>query len=171
MYQHMYSQHSETEPSYPCSHCGKQFKFLGSLKTHEDIHTAKESPCDLCGRKFQSPYYLTNHKKRVHEKKYLNRGVCDQCERTFTSKRHLKRHIEAVHNKVKQFPCEICGFRCARIDNLNLHRKKTHMIQVKLTRIALEKMISEGFHQFCSSDEQRPQYKNTNNSNGRINPT
>ena len=79
---------------------------------------------------------------QVREKK------CNQCDKSFADDRHLREHVMAIHDKLKPFGCEICDFKCARIDNLNTHRKKIHGIDNKLTRAQHDTWIVQGKHPY-----------------------
>ena len=109
-----------------------------------NVHSDVTYPCDLCGQKFNSKYYLKSHKK-AHSKKatncpdcgkyvkqlamHLKRGcamnaterkrfTCDLCETTFAHKHGLKRHIKQVHQKIMDFSCNLCEFRCNNSNSL-----------------------------------------------------
>ncbi|XP_066927806.1 zinc finger protein 91-like [Clytia hemisphaerica] len=57
---------------YECKACGKEFKKLHSLQTHEDVHDVIESKqpsnneCTVCGKNFKRPHNLKKHQK-IHE--------------------------------------------------------------------------------------------------------
>ena len=66
--------------------------------------------------------------------------------------------MRSVHSKEKPFPCEICGFRSSRVDNLNIHRIKVHSLPNKITRTQLQELVSQGKHPFCSNPAAIPQF-------------
>ena len=81
----------------------------------------------------------------------IKEKMCDQCDKSFADARHLREHVLAIHDKLKPFGCEICDFKCARIDNLNTHRKKSHGIVHKLTRAEHDDWVMKGKHPFMRS--------------------
>ncbi|KAI4896891.1 hypothetical protein NFI96_031592, partial [Prochilodus magdalenae] len=68
---------------YCCLECGKDFKRLDVLKSHQQIHTGeKPYHCPLCGKYFRHRGTLRKH-QRLHtgEKPYC----CSQCGQDFSS--------------------------------------------------------------------------------------
>ena len=39
----------------------------------------------------------------------------------------------SMHHKVKPFMCDVCDFTCAKISNLNIHRRRIHSATENLT--------------------------------------
>ena len=33
----------------------------------------------------------------------------------------LQKHVDSVHNKIKNFACELCDYRCAEKGSLKIH--------------------------------------------------
>ena len=83
---------------------------------------------------------------------------CEQCGKKLRSNTFLKIHMRSVQSKEKPFPCEVCGFRSSRVDNLNIHRIKVHSLPNKITRTQLQELVSQGKHPFCSNPELIPQF-------------
>ena len=81
------------------------------------------------------------------------REKCPQCEKSFYEERQLRKHISDVHLKLKPFYCEGCQFQCARLDNLNLHRRKSHNRQDKMTKALLLSMAENDEHPFYTRDD------------------
>jgi uncharacterized Zn-finger protein len=79
--------------------------------------------------------------------------LCDQCDKRFADAKHLREHIIAVHDKLKPFACEMCDFKCARTDNLNVHRRKNHGILTKVSRAEHDEWVQMGQHPFMSKKE------------------
>ena len=63
----------------------------------------------------------------------------------------LNEHIISIHEKIKPFVCEQCGFKTAKIDNLNLHRKKRHEKSYLGLR-AFWDMIQSGNHPYIDQN-------------------
>ena len=85
------------------------------------------------------------HKKEKHL-------ACEQCGKSFFRDRELKEHIISIHDKIKPFICELCGFKTAKIDNLNIHRKKSHRESSYIGLRAFWDMIKNGNHPYIDQN-------------------
>uniref|UniRef100_A0A3Q3LW62 C2H2-type domain-containing protein n=1 Tax=Mastacembelus armatus TaxID=205130 RepID=A0A3Q3LW62_9TELE len=73
------------ERRYSCEVCGKRFKILGTLRSHEKIHTVRERPylCHICCKTFS---HLKNHVK-CHLG--IKTFVCAICGKACSRQEHL----------------------------------------------------------------------------------
>ena len=77
---------------------------------------------------------------------------CDQYEWFFNERKKIVEHMVAVHLKVKPFLCEFCNFECARLDNLSLHRKKSHGA-VRVTKLQFLALVESGKHPYYNQEK------------------
>ncbi|XP_023699911.2 zinc finger protein 692 isoform X1 [Paramormyrops kingsleyae] len=123
---HMKYQHFQ-QKTFTCSHppCGKSFNFKKHLKEHEKLHSnRRDYICEFCARAFRTSSNLIIH-RRIHTgEKPLQ---CEVCGFTCRQKASLNWHMRK-HNAESgyQFPCEICGRRFEKRDNVTAHRSKSH---------------------------------------------
>ncbi|XP_048833363.1 zinc finger protein 692 isoform X2 [Brienomyrus brachyistius] len=123
---HMKYQHFQ-QKTFTCSHpaCGKSFNFKKHLKEHEKLHSnRRDYICEFCARAFRTSSNLIIH-RRIHTgEKPLQ---CEVCGFTCRQKASLNWHMRK-HNAESgyQFPCEICGRRFEKRDNVTAHRNKSH---------------------------------------------
>lgn len=111
-------------PLYKCSHdgCSKAMHSLGSLKTHELIHTGTLSHgCRFCEKRFR-----TQGQVKVHERSHSGDKPfkCAQCPKAFAHRESLITHT-SLHTGLKRFACQGCDRRFSCISNLQAHRR-TH---------------------------------------------
>ena len=138
-----------------CPECGSSFAKKIYLQKHMLRHNDTPFPCPECGRLFTTIMKLSRHKKIVHlkERNLIRNFHCEFCEKRFQDNNKLKIHIRSVHTKEKPFACEMCQFKCARIDNLNLHRRKSHGLSKYITQSELKELVDNGRHQFVNNKE------------------
>ena len=135
--------HSVSDSSHLCGECGKVYKHSSQLRMHVlRYHSGEVFSCGQCEMTFISRMHLKRHITIRHTEKSFQ---CDQCDRTFHRPIALKTHIASVHDKLKPFYCELCDFKCARLSNLHLHRKKTHNL-VQYSKEMLIKMVENDEH-------------------------
>jgi len=104
--------------------CNKEFNTKNSLADHIScVHkNARAFICTVCGKD-----YKYRHERRICEDKHAGKFLhhCQLCDKKFNIKRKFDQHIR-VHTGEKPYSCPICAYRCARLDNLNTHTKKSH---------------------------------------------
>ncbi|XP_067249737.1 zinc finger protein 692 isoform X1 [Chanodichthys erythropterus] len=123
---HVKYQHLQ-QKTFTCSHppCNKSFNFKKHLKEHEKLHSnQRDYICEFCARAFRTSSNLIIH-RRIHTgEKPLQCEVCGfTCRQKASLNWHMRKH-NAESNY--QFPCEICGRRFEKRDNVTAHRSKSH---------------------------------------------
>jgi len=110
------------------SECAKMFKSKSSLQDHlNSVHSkTKQYICPGCGKA-----HRTRQKSRLCEITHIGRFLhpCHLCEKKFNCKRRYHQHMR-THTGEKPFLCPLCSYRCSRMDNLNIHTKKSHGLSV-----------------------------------------
>ncbi|XP_069836911.1 zinc finger protein 692-like [Dendropsophus ebraccatus] len=120
-YQHM------NQRTFRCSvtECGKTFNFKKHLKEHEKRHSdRRDFICEFCARAFRSSSNLIIH-RRIHTgEKPLQCEFCGfTCRQKASLNWHMKKHDADSFYK---FPCDICGQRFEKRDNLAAHKSRKH---------------------------------------------
>ncbi|XP_075698017.1 zinc finger protein 692-like isoform X2 [Rhinoderma darwinii] len=120
-YQHM------NQRTFHCSvmECGKTFNFKKHLKEHEKRHSdRRDFICEFCARAFRSSSNLIIH-RRIHTgEKPLQCEFCGfTCRQKASLNWHMKKHDADSFYK---FPCDICGQKFEKRDNLAAHKSRKH---------------------------------------------
>ncbi|KAM5140480.1 zinc finger protein 692-like [Mantella aurantiaca] len=120
-YQHM------NQRTFRCSvpDCGKTFNFKKHLKEHEKRHSdRRDFICEFCARAFRSSSNLIIH-RRIHTgEKPLQCEFCGfTCRQKASLNWHMKKHDAP---SFYQHPCDICGQRFEKKDNLAAHKSRKH---------------------------------------------
>ncbi|XP_049298070.1 zinc finger protein draculin-like [Anopheles funestus] len=123
MAEHMKNKHQER--TYCCEECGKRFPFKARLTAHvKKMHTTKDVVCDQCQKSF-SKYTIDDHKRAVHESKF----ICEHCPRTFKSRfsleQHMEEHVEGLRKSMAA-TCDKCGVVLRDKYTLQSHIKRMH---------------------------------------------
>ncbi|KAM9530863.1 uncharacterized protein ACWYII_042380 isoform 2-T3 [Salvelinus alpinus] len=115
------------EKRFPCSFCGKAFKYPKQVESHQRMHTGeKPFGCHQCEKRFSHQHHLKRH-KRVHtgEKPYS----CPQCEKRFSRQDLLKIHLK-VHTGESLYACSHCKKRFSERSYLRIHQQQMHRAHV-----------------------------------------
>jgi hypothetical protein len=80
-----------------------------------------------CPRTYSSKYNLRRHVNSTHLR--IRCFTCERCSKKFTSKQSLKEHFY-IHTGEKPFTCleTSCNKKFRQASQLNVHRKKVHML-------------------------------------------
>ena len=120
---------------YDCATCGKEFKFLSSLKSHiyrmgkNHNPSAKEYACDECDKVFTTIAAKRKHTLLDHQKKD---GIsCEECDLVFIDKHRFETHNKVAHLKVKDIQCTYCGKLFATQERMRVHEKFVHVVEAK----------------------------------------
>ena len=150
---HVKRHNSKPTDPHLCIDCGKTCKTKFDMLKHvERMHSDTKYNCKQCDSEFSAKISLISHMRRRHGKPREKLESCTQCQKTFYTLRNLKKHISDVHDKIKAFRCEECQFKCARMDNLNLHRRKSHNKE-NLTKAMLISMVENDEHPFYTKTD------------------
>mmetsp|Transcript_836 Transcript_836/g.1900 ORF Transcript_836/g.1900 Transcript_836/m.1900 type:complete len:159 (+) Transcript_836:492-968(+) len=115
---------------------------------------------DRCTRTYSSKYNLRRHVNSTHLR--IRSFTCEKCDKKFTSKQSLKEHFY-IHTGEKPFTCfEIgCNKRFRQASQLNVHRKKVHMLATFATvkrseaNASLQHVLGEGDSEYLAFCFQR----------------
>lgn len=113
---------------FPCSICGKVFKFRSLLASHSLIHSeVRPYSCDFCSRSFRRLSHLKRHREVVHAngERPPQSFVCHICGKDKKCRSQLARHV-IIHTGERPFACDLCTARFNRSGNLKQHRKRMH---------------------------------------------
>ena len=144
--------HENSFRKHLCVHCGKILKHKADLIDHIQRHHSDEKfPCQECGKTLPTKKDLLGHIRRNHTKREKIEQ-CLQCELKFYDVHALRNHVSNVHEKIKPWHCEVCQLKCARLGNLNEHRRKTHS-KVNITRKMLIEMVENDLHPFYTRED------------------
>ncbi|KAM7174423.1 uncharacterized protein RBU57_001041 [Macrochelys suwanniensis] len=107
---------------YPCSLCGKSFRWPSALSKHQSSHGAKKlHPCPLCPQSFRSPLALKRHQPSHTEEKPFS---CNLCHKQFRRRSYLSVH-RRVHLEHGPYQCALCEkrfvFKCDFVKHHGFH--------------------------------------------------
>ncbi|KAM9003317.1 zinc finger protein 692 isoform X3 [Sarcophilus harrisii] len=121
-YQHIH----QKSFSCPEPNCGKSFNFKKHLKEHVKLHSdTRDYICEFCARSFRTSSNLIIH-RRIHTgEKPLQCEICGfTCRQKASLNWHRRKHEEAA--AAFQYPCEFCGKKFEKPDNVIAHCSKSH---------------------------------------------
>ena len=95
-----------------------------------------EATCPFCFKMFVEKFSRDRHINNMHSKqpairvrKSVGKALeCSTCKKTFYNKANLKRHLRLHTEYPPDFPCDICGKKYTRKDNLFRHRERVHSL-------------------------------------------
>ncbi|KAK3582935.1 hypothetical protein CHS0354_019941 [Potamilus streckersoni] len=126
---HKQFSHSDERP-HICEDCGKQFKSLTNLRSHQQTHSHVENAstqhtCPHCEHKFKREQYLKEHIKNVHNKE--RKELCHLCSRAFAKRLDYHKHMFKVHmvpmpDKYKIYHCDECDFTAFSSYHVTVHK-------------------------------------------------
>ena len=94
-----------SNPSYPCDACTKEFRTPELLNTHKAVHMSRPLVCDVCGKGFtHRKYYVVHQRIHTGERPYL----CAMCGKSFTQASTLTVH-RRYHTGERPYTCTLCG--------------------------------------------------------------
>ncbi|XP_041637941.1 myoneurin-like isoform X2 [Cheilinus undulatus] len=108
----------QDKPSFKCGICGECVKNKLALKSHQRVHSGKETQsCKICGKMFIWKSLLRAHvRSHTGEKPF----TCTTCGKGFIQMSHLKNH-NMIHTGEKTFTCTTCGKSFTQQKYLKFH--------------------------------------------------
>lgn len=91
-------------------------------RAKQDINGTIVYQCDICDKNMLTKRGFVRH-VRIHRDE--RPFTCHVCGRQYRSHPDLTRHLRSVHDKVKNYPCDICGRSFANKGTRDDHRR-TH---------------------------------------------
>lgn len=112
---------------YVCNYCGKNFKELKTLRTHEEIHQKpleerRNHFCPYnCGMRFISSQACRNHIAMKHQKIVTCQCTESNCGKSFYTRKAYHEHLKNTHAE-RKFNCDDCSFKAKTKSALSVHR-------------------------------------------------
>lgn len=119
---------TDEDKMFPCSICGKVFRFRSLLASHSLIHSEmRPFACDFCSRSFRRHSHLKRHRQVVHADgaRPPQSFICHICGKDKKCRSQLARHI-IIHTGERPYACDLCSARFNRQGNLQQHRRRMH---------------------------------------------
>ena len=140
---HMRTKHTDPDKQerHPCLQCDYVGTNESYLAKHVQLrHAEKRHICQQCFKGFGNKNALAKHVKGVHEGFRWNRSIhsltkqpCPQCG-VVMLKKNLTKHIMVAHQKVRNFPCDICGKKFGSRNGLDQHLM-VHRVDINNKRV------------------------------------
>ncbi|KAG8259287.1 hypothetical protein J6590_014756 [Homalodisca vitripennis] len=126
---------------FVCPNCGRSYKHQRNLTSHINLDCGKEAafPCPLCPFRGKRRNKLKLHMAMKHSGVNpipslddvsnllsFDMYVCGECNRTYKHKGNLTQHQRYECNKLPQFACEHCSYRCKIKRSLKRHVLTVH---------------------------------------------
>ncbi|KAM4536510.1 uncharacterized protein PAE49_021092 [Odontesthes bonariensis] len=110
---------TDRHKAHSCSHCGKSFVSVSSLRRHAALHAGSSRfRCSVCSRAFASAAGLRAH-GWVHVQDRPHR--CHVCPKAFGLKAQLTAH-RAAHASRDEYRCKVCGKAVTNRRSLAFHQ-------------------------------------------------
>ncbi|XP_071121483.1 zinc finger protein 208-like [Mytilus edulis] len=114
--------------SHWCFPCGKEFKRMSRLKSHQKMHSdVRPYSCNVCCKKFKKSQHLQQHmpihtRVRTKVQKPKNTHWCFPCGKEYKRMSRLKNH-QKMHSDERPYSCCLCSKKFKRISHLRMHRR------------------------------------------------
>jgi len=118
------------ETPFKCEDCGQVFANSVSLRFHvKTDHPIDESClCKICNRTVTSAAHLKIHTRKNHPELFGIKYECQHCNTPFKTFYMLSHHQRRMHPEKmpgkSEFPCETCGVKFRRGEELKAHLRK-----------------------------------------------
>lgn len=119
----------EQHTNYICKGCGKTFRGLHKLQSHELRHKVK-STCPKCGKHYITKEFYLRHIKLCLENqldphpmrsKLVKTHFCDKCGKGYSTPGGLRVHERFVHGNAKPHVCKYCNKGFTAPSYLKIH--------------------------------------------------
>lgn len=114
---------------YICTHCGKSFREIKTLRWHEHthlkpLHERKKHKCSYpgCEATFITKQACQNHIAMKHEKTFVSHCKEEGCDKSFYTKKSYYEHLKNTHGE-RKYMCDQCNFKARNKHAINVHRE------------------------------------------------